>query len=165
VEVILYIAHRISDPTFHSINKIMYFADKTSLERFAKLITEDIYFALKYGPVPSNTYDLMKEASASGEFGFRIENDRRVVPLREANLDELSDSDIECLDMVIALYGNVPFWKRQEDSHDQAWQQAWDSRGDKGSNLMPLESIIALLEDSETLLQHLDSQHEDDAEV
>ncbi len=161
VEIILYIAHRIPDPTFHSICKIMYFADKTSLERVGRLLTDDTYSAMKYGPVPSNTYDLMKEAPPSGELGFRIENDHRVAPLREANLDELSDSDIECLDMVIALYGNVPFWKRSQDSHDEAWQKAWEARGDKSSAIMPLESIVALLEDADELLEHLKMQRGD----
>ena len=37
IEAILYLAGRIEDPTFHSIGKLMYFADKTSLERYGRL--------------------------------------------------------------------------------------------------------------------------------
>ena len=155
IEAILYIAQNIPDPSYHSISKILYFADKTSLERYGRFICGDTYFAMEHGPVPSNTYDLMKESPDSGEFGFRIERDYNVVPLREADLGELSDSDIECLDQIIRLYGDVPFWKRTEDSHDMAWRKAWEEKGDQASNIMTVASIAHLLEDSEDLLEHL----------
>jgi uncharacterized phage-associated protein len=161
IEVILYIARRISDPTFHSISKIIYFGDKTSLERYGTLLLDDIYCAMQYGPVPSNTYDLMKDAKGSHKLGFSVENKANVKPLRDANLEELSDSDIECLDAAIALYGDVPFWKRSADSEDKAWEKAWESRGDKSSNVMTIESIVALLENPDELLEHLKSQHDD----
>lgn len=159
--VILYLAHRIPDPTYHSIGKLLYFADKTSLERYGRQICDSTYFAMEHGPVPSEVYDLMKEAPASGEFGFTVGNERDIIPLREADTDELSDSDIECLDDMIALYGTVPFWKKSQDSHDDAWQQAWQSRGKSASNRMPLESIVALLEDADELWAHLQNQNDE----
>jgi uncharacterized phage-associated protein len=163
IEAILYIAHNIPDPSYHSINKILYFADKTSLERYGRLICGDTYYAMKHGPVPGNTYDLMKEAPAGVDFSFRVENGRDIVPSRKPDLDELSDSDIECLDLIIHLYGNVPFWKRTEDSHDEAWRQAWESRGERSSNVMTVESIVSLLDDAEELLEHLRTRHNDRA--
>ncbi len=36
IEVVLYIANRVPDPTFHLIFKIMYFADKAHLERYGR---------------------------------------------------------------------------------------------------------------------------------
>jgi uncharacterized phage-associated protein len=161
IEVILYITHNISDPTYHSINKILYFADKTSLENFGRFICGDTYYAMKHGPVPSNTYDLMKEAPPNGEYGFTVENDRKVIPLRAPDLEKLSESDIECLEQVIKLYGQTPYWKKTQDSHDDAWKKAWDARGDKQSNLMPVESIVELLEDDEDLLEHLLRSHDE----
>ncbi len=116
---------------------------------------------MKYGPVPTNTYDLLKEAPPGGEFGFRAENGRRIVPLRPPELGELSDSDIECLDVAIALYGNTPFWKKTQDSHDKAWEEAWNNRGSSSSSEMSVESIAGLLEDSDELLAHLATQHND----
>jgi hypothetical protein len=145
IEVILYIVSRITDPTYHSI------------------ICDDDYYAMELGPVPSNTYDLMKETKetvASHEYDFRIEG-HTVIPLREPNLGWLSESDIECLDQSIRMYGRVPFWKRKEDSHDQAWREAWEARGDQNSNRMSVESIAGMLEESEGLIDYLASRHAD----
>lgn len=161
IEVILYIANSIPDPTYDSISKLLYFADKTSLERYARFISGDTYYAMQNGPVPSNTYDLMKEAPSGGEFGFCIENNRQVIPLRKPDLDELSDSDIECLDVAIELYGNAPFWKKTQDSHDKAWEEAWENRKDRLSSPMSVESIVHLLEDAEDLLEHLETLHDE----
>src|SRR5258706_11764751 len=91
-EAIIYIARRIPDPTYHSISKLLYFADKTSLERYGRFIFGETYVAMKHGPVPSNVYDMMKEAPDNGEFGFRTENDHDIVTSRDANVNELSDS-------------------------------------------------------------------------
>lgn len=155
IEVVLYIAQRIVDPTYHSISKLMYFADKTSLEKYGRFISGDWYTAMKLGPVPSNTYDLMKDSVP--EFGFAVEAERCIVPLRDADVDELSDSDIECLDVAIAMYGDKPMWKRTEDSHDPAWQVAWQSRGNSESYPMSIESIVELFDDGGELLEHLSS--------
>lgn len=161
VEVILYIAHKIPDPTFHSVSKILYFADKTSLERYGRFICGETYYAMEHGPVPTNIYNLMKDAVTTEQYGFKVENERVLVPLRQPDQDQLSESDLLCLDQMIELYGNMPFWKKTEDSHDAAWERAWNERGSKSSNMMAIEDIVKLLEDSESLLDHLRNQHTD----
>ena len=111
--------------------------------------------------MPSNTYNLIKDAPDNGKSGFRRERERNIVVCRKPDLDELSDSDIECLDAAIKFWGNAPVWKLLQESHDDAWQAAWNQRGDKGSKVMALESIVSLLEDSEELLTHLETHHDD----
>jgi uncharacterized phage-associated protein len=154
IESILYIAKRAADPTFHSINKLLYFADKTSLERYGRFICGDDYYAMRWGPVPTNTYDLMKNATQGGAFPFRVEGNT-IIPSRDAEIDLLSESDIECLDASLRLYGDAPFWKRQEVSHDEAYKEAWDRRGESGSVRMPIENIVRLLEDADELIDYL----------
>jgi len=160
IEAILYISSHISDPTKHSISKLLYFADKTSMERYGRFISGDTYFAMEYGPVPSATYDLLKNPQLSRIIEFQVIDDKKIIPLREPNLNELSDSDIEAMDTIIDIYGNVPFWKRTQDSHDDAWKEAWDKRGDAQSEMMSVESIIKLLEDGDELLEHIRMYHE-----
>ncbi len=159
-ESILYVAKRIPDPTFHSVSKILYFADKLSLEKYGRLISGDTYAAMRFGPVPSNTYELMKAAPANGSLGFRVENKKEIIALQDAKLDELSESDIESLDTVIAIYGKMPFNKRTELSHDEAWAAAWKSKGNGGNALMSIESIAKSLNDGENLLEHLQTRHD-----
>ncbi|MDE3091925.1 MAG: SocA family protein, partial [Chloroflexota bacterium] len=127
---------------------------KTSLEKYGRFIFGESYSAMKAGPVPSNAYDLIKSARETKEFGFAVKDDK-IVPLRKAKLDRLSESDIECLNQIVALYGNVPNWKRIEDSHDAAYHAAWDSRGDKKSVPMQLEQIIDLFDDADDLKEYV----------
>lgn len=157
-EVILYISRRVSESTLHSITHLLYFADKTSLEKYGRLIVGDDYFAMEHGPVPSNTYNLLKAGRLTEEFGFKVEG-HQVIPLRAPELDFLSASDIECLESALEMYGGAPFWKRRRDSHDEAWEAAWESRGESNANRIPIESIVAMLEDSEELLHFLANRH------
>ncbi len=39
---------------------MMYFADRLHLERYGRFICGDSYVAMKNGPVPSFTYDILK---------------------------------------------------------------------------------------------------------
>jgi len=154
IEVILYLAKKASEPTFHSINKLLYFADKTSLERYGRFICGDDYFAMEWGPVPSHTYDLMKNASSDQSLPFKVEG-HTIIPRRKPNLELLSESDIECLDACLALYGDVPFWKRHSDSADEAYRKAWQERGSAGSARIPIESLVGILENPEELIDYL----------
>ncbi len=154
-EAIIYVAQNIKEPTLIGVNKLLYFADKTSLERYGRFIFGDTYFAMEHGPVPSNAYDLIKETGNMGSSGFIIENGHFIKPLREPDLDQLSESDVICLDQIIQMYKDTPNWKRRQDSHDMIWQNAWRARGDKRSVVIPIEDIIATLEDGDDLVEHL----------
>jgi uncharacterized phage-associated protein len=155
IEVIIYLAQSIEEPTFHSITHLLYFADKTSLERYGRFTCGDDYYAMQYGPVPTNTYNLLKLSRRTDILGFVSEHPPLVKPLRNPNLEYLSDSDIECLNKAIEVYATEPFWKIKQDSHDGAYNAAWNNRGDKNSVRMSIENIVELLKDSEELLNFL----------
>lgn len=156
IEAILYIAGKITKPDFHSVSKLLYFADVTSLEKYGRFITGDTYYAMQYGPVPSNAYDLMKSTDETDP-GFSVDKDgKTLVPNRAPKMDEFSLSDIKMLDLAIDLYGEMPFWMKTSLSHDLAWESAWNARGNSQRALMPLESIInSLLEKPDELLEYL----------
>ena len=155
IEVMLYLVKRVNDPTLLVVMKLFYLADKTSLERYGRFIAGDTYCAIEKGPVPSNLYDLLKTGRETDINGFRVVNGRNIKPLRDANLDYLSDSDIACLNQAIALYGNLPPWQIAELSHDDAWAETWAERGDRGSIPMPIERIVSQFDESEDLLDYL----------
>jgi uncharacterized phage-associated protein len=162
IEAILYLAQHMPDPSLLSISKLLYFADKTSLERYGRFITGDMYFAMENGPVPTQTYTLMKNAAQLTAADFALDG-YAIRPLRDADQDEFSESDIECLKLILEMYGRVPNWKRIQDSHDEAWQQAWENRGSSASSPMTVESIVELLEDPAELLAFLTSRYDDQA--
>src|SRR5690348_16910019 len=126
VEAIKYIAKNTPNPDIYWVLKIIYHANKYHLERYGRLIFGDSFVALRYGPVPSGSYDLLKDARnfrgmpeyhpAIGE--FEVHGKNRVVALQEANLDVFSDSDLHCLDRAIQKFGPMPFKELCDASHD-----------------------------------------------
>lgn len=154
IEAIIYLSTRISDSDIYGICKLLYLADKTSLEKYGRFIFGETYCALENGATPSNAYDLLKEASHNSIDGLELKGNM-VIATRESNLEYLSQSDIECLNQIINIWGNVPNWVRKQAAHDDAWKQAWEHRGNKGSVKMPIESIAELLDDSGDIINYL----------
>jgi len=149
IEVILYIATRVKNPTLHTIFKIMYFADKLHISKYGRFITGDSYIAMEYGPVPGAAYDITKEPPPDDikVSGYHL------VPLRSAKEDEFSESDLECLNQAISEHGNKSFGQLTDESHDEAWHIAPEN------GVMTVESIVMMLPDSDDLLAFLKNQH------
>jgi uncharacterized phage-associated protein len=154
IEAILYLAQNVNEADVYGVCKLLYLVDKTSLERYGRYIFGESYFAMQEGAAPSKAYDLLKEAALESVDGIRVEG-VRVVALRKPNLGELSKSDIECLDQIVASYGKQPNWKRAQDAHDDAWREAWGKRGKKRSVEMPVETVAKTLSNPDDLISHL----------
>lgn len=163
-EAILYLANRLENASYHSIAKLLYFADKLHLERYGRFITGDNYVAMEYGPVPSHAYNMMQHPRIyRAPFSVDRKHDIPfIIPNRDADIDELSQSDINCLDEVIAKYGDKTFNAKTNASHDAAWQTAWEARGNKNSSPMSVESIVKSFSNYEALLTHLQDPFPDD---
>lgn len=160
IEVILYIANRRPDPTIRDIVKLIYLADKTSLENYGRFVTGDRYVAMRQGPVPSNTYDLLKEGRGTDAFGFSIEYEYHLKPWRDADKDEFSESDIVCLEQTMQAFGHFPSWKLMQETHDATWAEVWRA-ATVGSVPIPVEGIVELFEGSEELLDYLENINSD----
>lgn len=132
VEAILYLANKSKTPTFHHVFKLLYLADRCHLARYGRLIYGDRYIAMKHGPVPSSTYDILK--SLRGESFFAVSdsiasslavwNEYHIRALRSANLEWLSDSDIECLEESLQRHDDMTFNQLTRLTHDSAWNSA-----------------------------------------
>jgi uncharacterized phage-associated protein len=155
IEVILYIADRI--PNTYRALKVLYFADREHLDRYGRLICGDSYVAMKLGPVPSGAYDLVKSARGDGwswpisvSDSFTVQDDNKtIVPLRKVNLDLLSESDIECLNVSIEKYGHLSISDLIKISHDSAYNAA------DPNDYIPLEEIVKSLPSKVELLEYL----------
>ena len=156
VEAILYIANRLESPTFHTISKVFYFADKEHITRYGRFITGDDYVAMKNGPVPSATYDILKYVRGDRTIGhaeharslFSINHRYYVATSRDADLDEFSDSDLECLNESLASNGSLTFQGLTDKSHDKVYDAA--DRDD----FIPVDAFIDEAEDPEFLKEH-----------
>jgi uncharacterized phage-associated protein len=61
VNLVVYLAKQASDFDILKATKLLYFIDKHHLIRYGRPITGDVYYQLDYGPVPSLSYDLLKQ--------------------------------------------------------------------------------------------------------
>lgn len=157
LEIILYVAGSVTEPSFHRISKILYFADREHLARYGRLMCGDSYVAMRHGPVPSGTYDILKFVRGDLQFcpaqgaedAFRVEDSKIVRPRRDPNRAILSKSETECLDEAIKKYGKMSFTALTKESHDAAWKAA------DANDIIDVEQIIATLPDAEELLEYL----------
>lgn len=120
-------------PRLHKIFKIFYFADQKHISKYGRPIVGDHYIAMKYGPVPSCLYDILRAVRGDGsclsaeEFlpYFEVEGNQ-VKPLQNPDMDELSESELECLNASIEENKKKGFGELTRLSHDAAYDSAQD---------------------------------------
>src|SRR5712692_652984 len=101
VEALTYIADRWNGLTPFFASKVLFFAEKRHLNRYARPIVADTFIAMPWGPVPSTIYDFIKgDLEFAGEpeyFANAVEVQRLQHPQirakRKPDLAYLSDSD------------------------------------------------------------------------
>jgi hypothetical protein len=161
IEVVLFVAQRLKQPTLHSVSKILYQADRLHVARYGRPITGDRYVAMKHGPVPSGTYDVLKTLRGDArmplpdgaEQALAVENAYSVRAKRPAQADFLSESERSCLLEAISAHGAKSFGELTEDSHDAAWDAAAEN------DVIELEHFLLTLDNREELRAHF--LHED----
>lgn len=156
IEVLLYVAERCAD-TYTAL-KVLYFADKQHLAQYGRPICGDSYVAMRHGPVPSGTYDLIKYVRGDGlcwpDFPVPdafILDGNSIIPQREPSLELLSESETECLDAAIEEYGHLSFGRLKKLSHDSAFKASDEN------DLIPFEAIVKTLPNGDLLLDYLQS--------
>lgn len=157
IEAIVYIASRTPAPGFHKVSKIFYFADKLHLERYGSMFSGDTYIAMDNGPVPSRIYDFMKFAAGRSVPAVNaIPAVREAISVdgytlkakRQPDADYFSESELECINEIIASHGRKSFGQLTDESHDAAWHSVPEDCP------IPVREIIGTLPSSEELLAH-----------
>jgi uncharacterized phage-associated protein len=148
---LLYILNKFPDGVdFIKLFKIMYFAQKEHLVKYGRGIIGDSFYALKHGPVPSFTYKAIqvsqgkiKESLDLNEIAEAIiVNDDKVFTTVMADQDELSISDMKCIDNEINKYRALNSYDLSNLSHDEAWNEAYTrAQYDPEKNKMTLIDI------------------------
>ncbi len=134
INAILYVLQKLGGRgDFHRIFKVLYFADQKHLTRYGSLINDDKYIAMKNGPVPSMAYDILKALRGEGllishktdfEPYFNLISSYEVESKKEFDVDELSESEIACIDESIEENGRLNFNQLTDKSHDKAWEKS-----------------------------------------
>lgn len=156
VESVLYLIPKLREPTLHSVSKVLYHADKSHLSRYGRPVTGDWYVAMKFGPVPSATYDLMKALRGDSDFpitdrarsAFQVVDDYKLIASRQADESVLSRSERDALTDAAAQHGRKTFNELTEESHGPAWEAADDS------GMIRLESMLLEIDNRDELRDH-----------
>lgn len=158
LEAFAYIAERAPAhrQNMYNVLKVFYLADKQHMERYGRFIFDDSYSAMQRGPVPSCAYDLLKAIKngqalpLATESPVSVGQDNMVAPLRQADEDLFSGSDLLCIDEIIELSKNEDLG---DLSHDAAWKQTPLNR------FMPIEVILSTLQNSDALIDLHKNRH------
>jgi len=112
--------------------KLLYLADRLHLRRYGRLITDDRLVAMKNGTLGSQAKDIVVQNEHLPYSVYQYSEDKldrstpNVIGKKIEEKDQLSDTDIECVDEVYDLLGDkdqfaladlthsLPEWKRHE---------------------------------------------------
>lgn len=141
--VLLYYIHRSGGQiSYYRAFKFLYFATLYSLKNFGRTIVADKFYALPCGPVPSFSYDVVKKAIGrtdiyngtpqhidllEGLIHSVAEGERMIQSSVLPDMDEFSDSDLQCLDRALADYALYTDEELESKSHAEAWSNALGS--------------------------------------
>lgn len=166
MEAVLYVAQNIGQrKDMHKIFKTLYFADREHLSRYGRSITGDIYIAMSYGPVPSKIDDIFKAVRGDSYFSdraddlkeyFHFVNKYVIEANRKANLDYLSETDLECLDLSIEKCKGKSFEELTNMSHDLAWTNT------KKDREMSVKDILRENGDTEEYVEYISCKLEEE---
>ena len=165
-ELVLFILGKTGGVDFYHAFKILYFAEMKHLAKWGSGIVPDEFCALKYGPVPTQLYDAVKELThprmilseeLSEVIQFAGEDAPNVLlPKREANLKYISKSGIEALEQSIEENESLTFGQLMRKSHDEAWEEA--NRRTNGTNVISPVSMARVLNADDAMLEYIEEQ-------
>lgn len=132
IEAIVWLANKSPNIDIYHIAKILYFAEKTHLNKYGRPIIGATYIRMDYGQVPSEIKDLIQKNTWAVEPDYlksfsksiQINEDPyiKLTSLRNADINFFSDTDIECLEESLNKYGNLTFNELKEISHtEKTW--------------------------------------------
>src|ERR1035437_4053377 len=94
--------------------KLIYLADRYHLRKYGRLITNDTYFAMNYGPVPSGTKDIAEKSQFLGRqekhyspLYLSPKGRYKIESVSPVDQNIFSDSDLEALEYVWLKFGSI----------------------------------------------------------
>lgn len=137
--VLLYVLKNFSGGVdYIKLYKILYFANKEQLATIGVPLVHDNFKAWKNGPVPSFTGTLVKHIENGErltqdmcvfEKSIKVRKNKRVLAIEEADSEALPHLTRKLLDSFIKKYKYANSKKLSEESHDDAWREAYYARG------------------------------------
>lgn len=136
--------------------KYIWLSERLHLRKYGRLILNDAYFALKYGPVASNTKDLAEGTSFLSEDESAYRNahlqtldDYTYKSVGEFQTDVFSDSDIQVMKVIYQTFSGYSEFQLSDESHKYTEWKKYESYFNSGSSSRFLMEILDFFENSE----------------
>ena len=136
LEVLLYVASRVG--CVSRIHTIIYFANRYHLERYGRFVINDfavirndeIVLLILHNMIDSldKIFHHYTEIKKALTYYIRKSGTRILIPKRMANLDYLSESDIECLNEAINKIKGMSFRDLERFSHDDLFMASYPNK-------------------------------------
>lgn len=159
IQALLYIAFYQNDKRldFMKAYKLLWLADRCHLRMHGRMITNDKYFAMPYGIVPTDAKHLLEGENTNletpdGYFDARIKivGQHEYEAISEPDLGEFSKSDIAVLDKVLSEYNSLKPLELSALSHKYPEWKKYESmlKNENEKNSFPV-NIDLFFEDSD----------------
>jgi uncharacterized phage-associated protein len=141
--------------------KLLYAAERASLERFNRPIIGDQYVSMEHGPVVSRIYDLIKDETTFPAWSVLIERSSPTtvrLATDELPLRSLSDAEIDILTEVTRRYRGMDGFKVRDQMHRDFAE--WQDPG-KSSVPIPVERVLTVLKKSDADIDRIKQNAEE----
>jgi uncharacterized phage-associated protein len=119
------INHRARQTTKLELVKLLYFADRLSIQKQGCPITGDDLYALDHGPIVSRILDLINDSPLTSSrdrviwsSNIEIGQDHVLYVKHDPGNDELSEYEIELLDEILRKYGHLTASQLIHEAHE-----------------------------------------------
>lgn len=153
---------------FMKLLKLLYIAERTSLQETGQMITGDRVFAMQRGPVLSSVCDLMNGTHSDVEcWDAHIERERFHLTLKSnPGVHKLSRFQVELLQQIAREYRDKDEWEMVEVTHRfQEWKNNNPNPG-TSRKLIPIREILVAVgreaEADDMLKEASDQRHMDE---
>lgn len=134
-EVILYILNKTGDISYYMLMKILFCVERVNLLKWGEQMTALNFYAREHGPVPSSLYHHICNQKVGKESRFDdvflFVGEYNIHPQREADMQYLSQSDIESLDMGIEELLGKNYKEVEAYLHDEIYNRIVSAGGSK----------------------------------
>lgn len=138
-EAILYILNKTGIISYFMLMKILFCADRANLKRWGDPVTSLAYYAREHGPVPVSVYQAIKYPKPERDFDFSGTLERvgeyDVKPLRKADENYLSKTDMESLDYGISELQGKDYKEIEKYLHGEVYDRLYASKNKRYSHI------------------------------
>lgn len=141
------LAHSVSDnrDNYMRILKLLYMADRRSIDQTGRPITGDGFVAMKRGPVLTRTYNIIKEEDSASQVWsqYIVKKGYDILLIDNPGFGKLSKYEIELLQTICEENRDLDEWAMVEKTHGfEEWKK---NAPGESSKPIPLSDVLGAL--------------------